>query len=104
MLLPLHRYRASGAITEIRKTVKGLAAPVRCPGCVKRWFNAMDDRDVVALYPLDTTRFPLDPAMPGIENKRDVQNKTTNRHGIAGYLDDKEVARRIYDGLTAAFD
>ena len=92
------------AITEIRKTVKGLAAPVRCPGCVKRWFNAMDDRDVVALYPLDTTRFPLDPAMPGIENKRDVQNKTTNRHGIAGYLDDKEVARRIYDGLTAAFD
>jgi hypothetical protein len=88
------------AVTEIRKTLKGFA-PIRCPGCVKRWFNAMDERDVVALYPLDTSRFPIDPVTPEIENKRDVLNKTTNRHGIAGYLDDKEVARRIHDALTA---
>ena len=86
-------------VSEIRKTLKGLA-PIRCPSCVKRWFNAMDERDVVALYPLDTTHFPLDPATPSIENKRDVRNKTSNRHGIAGYLDDKDVARRIYDALT----
>ena len=86
-------------VTEIRKTLKGIA-PIRCPSCVKRWFNAMDERDVVALYPLDTTHFPLDPATPSIENKRDVRNKTSNRHGIAGYLDDKDVARRIYDALT----
>jgi hypothetical protein len=57
-------------------------------------------RDVVALYPLDTKSFPLDPANPAIENKTDVRNRTANRHGIAGYLDDQEVARRIYDALT----
>jgi hypothetical protein len=88
------------AIGEIRKTLKGFA-PLRCPPCVKRWFNAIDERDVVALYPLESTWFPLDPAMPAIENKRDVRNKTRNRHGIAGYLDDAEVARRIHDALTA---
>lgn len=88
------------AIGEIRKTIRGLA-PIRCPACVKRWFNAMDERDVVALYPLDTARFPLDPATPAIENRQGVRNRTSNRHGIAGYLDDKEVARRIYDALTA---
>jgi hypothetical protein len=88
------------AIGEIRKTLRGLA-PIRCPACVRQWFNAMDERDVVALYPLDTTHFPLDPAAPAIENRQDVRNKTSNRHGIAGYLDDREVARRIYDALTA---
>jgi hypothetical protein len=87
-------------VGEIRKTLRGFA-PIRCPPCAKRWFNALDPRDVVALYPLDTTCFPLDPAAPAIENKLDVRNKTSNRHGIAGYLDDEEVARRIYDGLTA---
>lgn len=89
------------AVGEIRTTLRGLA-PIRCPACVRRWFNAMDERDVVALYPLDTTQFPLDPATPAIENKRDVRNKTSNRHGIGGYLDDKEVAQRIYQGLTSA--
>ena len=88
------------AITDIRKTLRGLK-PIRCPEGVSRWFNAMDERDVVALYPLDTSCFPLDPTNPAIENKRDVRNKTSNRHGIAGYLDDKEVARRIYDALIA---
>jgi hypothetical protein len=31
----------------------------------------------------------------------DVSNKTENRHGINGYLDNQEVAKRIYDALTA---
>jgi len=88
------------AVTEIRKTLKSFA-PSRCPECVSNWFNAMDERDVVALYPLDTDCFPLDPANPAIENKKDVRNKTSNRHGIAGYLDDKDVAKRIYDALVA---
>jgi hypothetical protein len=88
------------AISEIRKTLRSFA-PTRCPQCVSRWFNAMDDRDVVALYPLDASRFPLDPLAPEIENKRDVRNRTQNRHGIAGYLDDKEVAKQIYDALIA---
>jgi hypothetical protein len=86
------------AITEIRKTLKGFA-PTRCPECASAWFNAMDERDVVALYPLSTARFPLDPLNPAILNKTDVRNRTRNRHGIAGYLDDKEVAKRIYDAL-----
>lgn len=88
------------AVTEIRSTMKGLASPIRCPECVTKWFNAMDERDVVALYPLDTKHYQLNPAEPAIENKVDVRNKMTNRHGIAGYLDDQEVARRIYDALV----
>jgi hypothetical protein len=88
------------AVAEIRKTLRSFK-PIRCPEGVSGWFNAMDERDVVALYPLDTTCFPLDPTAPAIENKVDVRNKTSNRHGIAGYLDDQEVARRIYDALTA---
>jgi hypothetical protein len=88
------------AVAAIRKTLKNFA-PTRCPECVTRWFNAMDNRDIVALYPLDTKSFPLDPENPAIENKTDVRNSTENRHGIAGYLDDQEVAKRVYDALTA---
>ena len=88
------------AVTAIRTVLKNFA-PIQCPDCVNAWFNAMDDRDIVALYPLDTNSFPLDPDHPAIENKTDVRNRTSNRHGIAGYLDDREVARRIYDALIA---
>jgi hypothetical protein len=62
------------------------------------WFNALDHRDIVALYPLDADHFGVEPA---IENKTDVENHTDNRHGISGYLDDEVVARRIFDALTA---
>jgi hypothetical protein len=82
------------AITAIKKAL----APNRHPECVGKWFNAMDDRDVVALYPLDDDNFPI---APEIENKTDVQNQTENRHGISGYLNDKDVARRIYEALAA---
>lgn len=87
------------AVAEIRKTVRSLATG-RCPERVSEWFNALDERDVVALYPLDPMNFPVDPAVPGIENKRDVKNKTENHHGISGYLDDAEVAQRIHKALT----
>ncbi len=86
-------------ISEIRKTLRGFA-PTRCPECAGAWFNALDERDVVALYPLEVKWFPLDPATPAIENKTDVRNRTKNRHGIGGYLDDREVARRIHDALA----
>lgn len=89
------------AVNEIRKTMRGLTSPLRCPPCASAWFNAMDERDIVALYPLTTTHFPLDPVDPAIENKTDVKNRTENRHGIGGYLDDAEVARRIHDALVA---
>ena len=57
----------------------------------------MDERDIVALYPLDSDHFAIDPA---IENKLDVDNPTVNRHGITGYLSDAVVARRIHDALV----
>jgi hypothetical protein len=81
------------AITAIKKNL----APNKHPECVGKWFNAMDERDVVALYPLGSQSFPIDPE---IENKTDVDNHTSNRHGIEGYLDDKVVAKRIYDALV----
>jgi hypothetical protein len=87
------------AITEIRRALRS-AGPARCPECVRSWFNALDERDVVALYPLDTSCFPLDPSEPAIVNKTDVRNRTPNRHGSDGYLDDEDVACRIYDALT----
>ena len=86
-------------IGEIRKTLRGMAT-LRCPECAGAWFNAMDERDVVALYPLTPAYFPLAPDKPAIVNKTDVRNRTKNRHGIGGYLDDKEVAERIYEALV----
>ena len=74
-------------------------ATVRCPECVGSWFNAFDDADVVALYPLIAKTFALDPTKPEIENKSDVHNHTENRHGIGGYLDDTDVAARIHAAL-----
>jgi hypothetical protein len=88
------------AVSEIRRTLKRFA-PTRCPECVSRWHNAMDDRDVVALYALTPKNFPLDPEQPAIENRTDVRNRTTNRHGIGGYLDDRELAKLIHDALVA---
>ena len=70
----------------------------RYPKPVKVWFNAFDTRDVVALYPLDGANFPVTPA---IENYAGVNNHTDNRHGIAGYLDDPVVAKRILGALAA---
>lgn len=86
-------------VTEIRKGVRNIGGPLRCPPCAAAWFNAMDQRDVVALYPLTTNVFPLDPVEPSIRNKTDVRNRTQNRHGVAGYLDDAEVAQRIHAAL-----
>jgi hypothetical protein len=78
--------------------IKTSLAPLKHPSSVAAWFNAMDERDVVALYPLDSTHFDVSPA---IENKTDVNNHTDNRHGIAGYLDDEVVAAKIHDALVA---
>jgi pimeloyl-ACP methyl ester carboxylesterase len=81
------------------KAIRAALSPVEHPPSVRHWYNAMDERDVVALYPLDRAHFDVDPA---VENKVDVRNRTSNRHGISGYLDDAVVASRIYDALKAA--
>ncbi len=56
------------------------------------WFNAYDERDIVALNPLDAMHFPV---APEIENFSEVKNGTANRHGISGYLGDGTVARKV---------
>jgi len=71
-------------------------APIGHPGCVRRWFNAMDPNDTVALHPLDSSHFGV---QPPVENKDDVINESENHHSIRGYLSDSVVARRIYDGV-----
>jgi hypothetical protein len=70
--------------------------PLRYPPPVEAWYNAFDQRDLVALYPLDRAHFAVTPA---IENYAMVDNHTDNRHGIVGYLDDTEIAGRILTAL-----
>jgi pimeloyl-ACP methyl ester carboxylesterase len=77
--------------------VKSALEPCDHPPCVSAWFNALDEGDVVALYPLDENHFPVEPP---IENKTDVDNPTPNQHGITGYLSDPVVAARIHHTLT----
>ena len=80
------------------RSIRDQFRPLRTPKLIAAWYNAFDTRDTVALYPLDRTNFNVDPGV--IENKTDVRNPTENRHGISGYLGDKDVARRIHDALT----
>jgi pimeloyl-ACP methyl ester carboxylesterase len=63
---------------------------------VGSWYNAFDTRDVIALYPLDQENFPVSPA---IENYAGVKNDTGDRHGIVGYLRDRQIAKRVLDAL-----
>lgn len=87
-------------VEQIRRYVRRRAAVARVPECVTTWQNAMDERDVVALYPLTPDHFPLRPVEPAIENRTDISNRTPNRHGIGGYLDDAAVAKTIHDALV----
>jgi len=82
------------AITAIRNSLGAR----EFPWCVREWFNAVDERDTVAVYPLDKRNFNVEPA--AIANKADVDNSTENHHGASGYLADREVARRINGGLA----
>ncbi len=90
------------AISAIKEAIRNLGAPreQRVPPNVREWFNAMDDRDVVALYPLDSEHFPLISDRPAIVNKVDVDNNTDNRHGISGYLGDQEVAQKLFNAVS----
>lgn len=62
------------------------------PFGVNGWYNAFDNRDIVALNPLDTNHFPTNPF---INNNNNINNFTSNRHGIEGYLNDPNVAIQI---------
>jgi hypothetical protein len=87
-----------GSPLGINAVKKYLKSPIKMPDCVKNgWFNAYDERDIVALKPLNKEYFNINPS---IKNKNDVDNHTSNRHGIEGYLNDKDIAREIYNALT----
>lgn len=79
-------------IRAIRNTLLPISNPVGTRG----WYNAFDAHDIVSLYPLDKDNFDVDPA---VTNNGTVQNWTENRHGIAGYLDDADVAKAVRSGF-----
>jgi hypothetical protein len=95
----VNKYVTVGSPLGLKAIRKNLESPLAMPPCVNGWFNAMDERDVVALHPLSSSNFNI---IPPIENKTDVNNHTSNRHGIAGYLDDPVVAQRICISLTSS--
>lgn len=78
--------------------VKSRLRPHTFPPQVGHWFNAMDEDDVVALHPLTAKHFNTGKT---IENDTSVDNGTDNQHGIVGYLDDKTVAKRMFEAITA---
>lgn len=82
------------------KSIKSkLDTPLVMPRCIKNgWFNAYDERDFVSLNPLDIKYFNI---TPPIINKNNVNNFTENRHGIIGYLNDKEIVKVIYNELIS---
>lgn len=71
--------------------------PLQNPAGVKSWINAYDPTDVVSLHPLDQSTWNVNPP---IVNIPDVRNYTPNRHGISGYLDDRQVAAAVYEALN----
>jgi hypothetical protein len=79
-------------IMQIRNAFR----PLKYPPGVQGWFNAYDERDYVALYPLDQNNFALTPA---IENYGAVQNQPPGRHAIVDYLSNEKVADRIFGAL-----
>lgn len=78
--------------------IKTRLMPHTFPKPVTKWYNALDPDDVVSLYPLTPKHFATGGT---IENYDKVDNWTDNQHSIGGYLDDKQVAKKIFDALTA---
>ena len=79
------------------RSIRSGFEPVNHPGCVGKWFNAFDRRDLIAMYPLDAQTFPV---LPPVVNYDKVENRTTNAHGILGYLSDPGVATAICEALA----
>ncbi len=74
------------------RTIRIRLTPLSFPGGVARWENYYDDRDPIALYPLDSANFGVEPE---ILNVSDIQNQTDNRHGIVGYLSRPRVVQGV---------
>lgn len=101
------RDRSSGSIPQLvtvgsplgLKIAREALAPIRHPAVVQHWFNARDTRDVVALYPLTAAHFEVDPA---ITDFSEVRNRTSNAHGISGYLNDATTVGYLHRALRDA--
>lgn len=74
------------------RSIRNAFQPLKRPQRLGRWINCYDDRDYVALYPLDDKHFALNPA---IENYAGVKNNTPGRHSILDYLANERVADEI---------
>jgi hypothetical protein len=94
--IQMSKFITVGSPLGLKAIKNHLDSPLKMPTPISSWFNAFDERDVVALQPLNSANFDI---QPPIENKADVNNHTSNRHGIAGYLDDAVVAKTIFDAL-----
>ena len=93
------RFVTLGSPLGVRAIQRLLVPPaLAMPDGLAHWSNAYDNRDVVALRPLDADTLPITPA---VRQNAIVRNHTKNRHGIDGYLDDSEVARWVHEALTA---
>ena len=79
------------------RPIRNQFAPLKFPKLAKAWYNAFDQKDVVALYPLDDKNFPV---KPEVTNNPNVINETGNHHGIAGYLSDSAVSQVIHQALS----
>jgi len=97
--LKVHEYITIGSPLGLRAVTKKLTKPLKRPSCIKKdWYNAFDTGDYVALNPLDNRYFNI---TPSIINSGHISNHTKNQHGIEGYLNDADVAERIYKALTS---
>lgn len=95
------KYITIGSPLGLNALSKFLEQPLVMPKSIKseapdRWYNAYDEKDFVALNPLDEKYFNngFD-----IVNSTHVKNHTDNHHGIDGYLDDEIIAKKIYDAM-----
>jgi hypothetical protein len=94
--LKLRRYVTVGSPLGIRAIASQLGV-LQYPRADLVWYNAYDQRDIVALNPLADPHFTTTPA---ISNYDGIRNATDNRHGIIGYLNDASVAKCIAEGLA----
>lgn len=93
----LRRFITVGSPLGIR-TISSQLGVLKYPSADLLWYNAYDERDIVALNPLNDPYFKTNPA---ITNYNRVRNDTDNRHGIIGYLNDLTVARSIAEALAS---
>jgi len=86
-----------GCPLAVSRIAQSVPVP-RWPEGLERWYNARDEDDIVALYPLTPNHFVV--GDDHLVANDTVVNPTDNQHGISGYLSDKKVAGVIYDALT----